>query len=335
MQIPFRPGIPCPQPPADDRLDQALAWASAKLDEPIDAGVPVSGDASFRRYFRIGTRQGPLILMDAPPAAEDSRPFLDVAERLRNAGLGAPRVLHFDLDLGLGLIEDLGDRLVRDALSPATADRLMPILFDTLSRMASAVGHTGLPAYDDALLQQELDLFPDWYLERHRQRTLTPAERQTWDSACAVLRKSAGEQPRAFVHRDFHSCNLLLREGRDPGIIDFQDAVSGPLSYDFASLVWDRYIPWPRSRIEAWTDAVRLRLDPRLDADCWQRWCDLMGVQRNLKIVGIFARLRHRDGRDGYVEMIPRFYDYLREVLPAYPELADLARLLEDPSCAP
>lgn len=326
---------PLPSIAADARLNAALDWASERLCEDLRDPVPISGDASFRRYFRLHTRHGPLILMDAPPDREDSRPFVDVAGRLRAAGLGAPRIEHFDLERGFGLLEDLGDRLYRDALRPDNAGRLMPPLFDILERMARDVDHTALPAYDDGRLQQELDLFPDWYLGRHRGLRLSPGETAAWRAVCDLLRESANEQPRAFVHRDFHSCNLLLREANTPGIVDFQDAVAGPLSYDFVSLIWDRYIPWPRPLLERWMETMRERLDPGVDRRTWIRWCDLMGVQRKLKVAGIFARLHYRDGRAGYIEMIPRFYRYLLDVVPVYPELASLKALLERPECAP
>lgn len=330
------PRSPSRKPKAvDHRLAGALRWAVRQLGEETAGALPVAGDASFRRYFRLQTRQGPLILMDAPPKREDSRAFVDIAGRLRAAGLGAPRIVHFDLKQGFGLIEDLGDRLYRDQLEPATADRLLPPLFDVLERMATAVSHDGLPAYDESRLQQELDLFTDWYLNRHRGLHLSAHEAADWQAACTILCASAAEQPRVFVHRDFHSCNLLLRDDGTPGIIDFQDAVAGPLSYDFVSLIWDRYIAWPRARLEEWMRAMHTRLAPGTSFPTWVRWCDLMGVQRNLKIAGIFARLHYRDGRAGYLEMIPRFYRYLLDVVPGYPELAGLRQLLERPECAP
>jgi hypothetical protein len=321
---------------ADDaRLAAAMTWARERLQQDLPEPLPVSGDASFRRYFRLRAAGGSLILMDAPPEREDSRPFLDVAGRLRAAGLGAPRIEHFDLRQGFGLLEDLGDRLYRDALRPRNADRLIPPLLETLRRMAQDVAHAGLPDYDDARLQQELDLFPDWYLARHRGLRLNARDTAAWQAACALLRQSANEQPRVFVHRDFHSCNLLLRDLGGPGIVDFQDAVAGPLSYDFISLIWDRYIAWPRPRLEEWMQHMRTALAAGIDCDTWTRWCDLMGLQRNLKIVGIFARLHYRDRRPGYLEMIPRFYRYLLDVVPAYPELGGLRALLERPECAP
>lgn len=320
----------------DTRLEMAKQWAQRMLGTDRFELSAVSGDASFRRYFRIH-RDGrePLILMDAPPEQENSRPFLDVARRLKEAGLHAPGIYHFDLTMGFGIIEDCGDELYRSVISDGSADRVFPQLLDLLAQMANRVSSTGLPLYDEALLQQELDLFTDWYLEKHKQRVLGDAERRIWNGLCATLIESALSQPQVFVHRDFHSCNLLHMPGQAPAIIDFQDAVEGPVSYDFISLAWDRYIHWPRESIEGWMEDMRLRLDTAIDRDDWIRYCDLMGLQRNLKVVGIFARLFHRDGKQGYVEMIPMFYRYLLDVLPRYPGFSAFNQLLEDSSCAP
>ena len=222
---------------ADPRLVEAHRWAADRLGQALAAPVPVSGDASFRRYFRVRTPAQSLILMDAPPAQENSQPFLDVARRLRAAGLNVPAVVHFDLSLGFGLLEDFGDCLYREVLNPQTADQHFPSLLACLAQMAQQADADGLPRYDDARLQAELDLFPDWYLARHQQQPLSAAEQREWNALCAALRSAAGEQPRTFVHRDFHSCNLLHMDGRPPGIIDFQDAVAGPVSYDLVSLI--------------------------------------------------------------------------------------------------
>ena len=273
--------------------------------------------------------------MDAPPERENSRPFLDIALRLRRAGLHAPDVLHFDLDQGFGLLEDLGDTLYRELIGPDSAPRLFPVLFSQLARMARDVNCAGLPHYDDARLQAELDLFTEWYLLRHKKVALDATESSAWASVCTELKRSAAAQPQGFVHRDFHSCNLLHQPGKPPGIIDFQDAVRGPISYDFVSLIWDRYISWPRAQLETWMEQYRQVLHTDINQARWIQNCDLMGLQRNLKIVGIFARLFHRDGKQGYVEMIPRFYRYVLDVLPRYPQFSALQELMERPACAP
>ena len=318
----------------DERLRAAAAWAAHILGVEAVEPRPVSGDASFRRYFRLASADGSVILMDAPPRRENSRPFVDVARRLRAAGLNAPAILQFDFEQGFGLLEDFGDTLYRDLLDEQSVDGLFPDLFAVLEGLAVRVTAGGLPAYDEQLLQAELDLFPDWYLLRHRGRPLEGQERNLWAGLCTQLIESAGRQPQVFVHKDFHSCNLL-QTPRGPGVIDFQDGVRGPVCYDLVSLLWDRYIAWPRERLEDWMLQLRTRLAPSMEASDWIRCCDWMGLQRNLKIVGIFARLRYRDGKSGYVEMIPRFYDYLLDVLPRYPEFHDFCHLLELPECAP
>ncbi len=324
-----------PDKPDDPRLGLAATWAAETLGLNEVKLEPVSADASFRRYFRLNNGDHSIILMDAPPDRETSEPFVDIDQRLREAGMNAPEILHFDFELGFGLLEDFGDTLYRDILDEQSVDELFPPLFTTLEDMARRVDTGKLPAYDALVLQQEMELFPDWYLRVHRKRPFTTADRLLWNETCAGLIRSAREQPQVFVHRDFHSCNILLTDSGTPGIIDFQDAVSGPLSYDFISLLWDRYINWPRERLVSWMKDFHSQLKPGCDLETWIRWCDLMGVQRNLKIVGIFARLNYRDGKETYLDMIPRFYGYLLDVLPRYPELHEFHQLLEQAECAP
>jgi len=321
--------------PDDGRLAAACAWAREIMGKEIVKCDPVVQDASFRRYFRLATPEGTVILMDAPPQHENSAPFLDIASRLRKRGLHAPEVFHFDLGQGFGLIEDLGDKLYREVINPASASALFPGLFRILARMAKQVDSHSLPEYDAMRLQTELDLFVDWYLLRHRQRHLNEHEMAHWHSLCKELKQSAAEQPQVFVHRDFHSCNLLYREGGEPGIIDFQDAVRGPLSYDFVSLLWDRYIEWPREQLENWMDSFRESLDMDIEPARWRQWCDMMGLQRNLKIVGIFSRLYYRDGKSSYLPMIPRFYGYVLEGLGRFPQFRDFLDFMEQPECVP
>jgi len=321
--------------PSDPRMRQAATWAADKLSLDQVKLEPVSADASFRRYFRFNTADRSLILMDAPADKETSAPFVDIARRLRQAGINAPEILHFDLELGFGVLEDFGDTLYRSILDEQSVDELFPSLFTTLEGMARKVDASTLPVYDTLQLQLEMELFPDWYLSVHRKRSFSSAERLLWNETSASLIRSAREQPQVFVHRDFHSCNILMTESGSPGIIDFQDAVKGPLSYDFISLLWDRYIDWPRERLETWMKDYHAQLKPGCDLVTWIRWCDLMGVQRNLKIVGIFARLNYRDGKEAYLKMIPRFYGYLLEVLARYPEFREFHQFLEQHECAP
>jgi len=326
---------PTATPRSDRRLQAARQWLAASGVELSSAFVPIAGDASFRRYFRVTADGRSRVLMDAAPPAEDVGPFCDISRRLIDAGLKAPNILHADRKLGFLLLEDLGNTLYRDLLTKQTAGVHFEPLFDVLRDMAVEVDCRGLPSYDAALLQAELDLFPDWYLGRHRPRLPRDRFDGVWEPVCRHLLDAALAQPRCFVHRDFHSCNLLRTPGGQVGIIDFQDAVAGPLSYDLVSLLWDRYISWPREQLRGWIEAFRDRLGLDLPPADWQRCCDLMALQRNIKVVGIFARLHYRDGKRGYLEMIPRFYAYLLETLRHYPEFDDFRKLLERETCAP
>lgn len=319
----------------DRRLALARRWLESHAGCVPDSWQPVAGDASFRRYFRVRVKGASRILMDAPPEIEDSAPFVDIAERLQAAGLHAPQILLCDLESGFLLLEDLGDALYRDLLNETSVDQLFGEAFAALAIMASRVSAEGLPDYGPELFHRELDWFTGYYLGQERAHRWNSAQTKRWNAFCQVLVASALEQPQVFVHKDVHSCNLLHTPGHSPGIIDFQDAVRGPVSYDFASLVWDRYIAWPRQRLEQWMDDFRQLAAPHVPRTTWTRWCDLMGLQRNIKIVGRFALLKHAQGKQGYVEMIPRFYGYLLDVLEHYPEFSDITDLLGAPECAP
>ncbi len=273
--------------------------------------------------------------MDAAPPVEDVQPFCEVDRRLRLAGLHAPAIIQADTTHGFLLLEDLGDDLYRGLLDENTVNQNFVTLFEVLRDMALNVEHSGLPIYDANLLKTELDLFPNWYLGHHRLQMSRVRFNAVWAPVCERLISSALSQPQCFVHRDFHSCNLLKTPAGQVGIIDFQDAVSGPISYDFISLIWDRYISWPRRQLLLWIESFRQLLGLDMPADDWLRCCDLMGLQRHIKVVGIFARLYYRDGKNGYIEMIPRFYDYLLSTLRHYPEFAEFMNVLEQDSCMP
>jgi aminoglycoside/choline kinase family phosphotransferase len=319
----------------DRRLEQAYAWLQGLNVKVQSDFQSVAGDASFRRYFRLQVDGESRILMDAPPPGEDVRPFIDVARRMRAAGLHAPEITHADTLNGYLLLEDFGDDLFRGLLNEHNAHTYFPGLFETLGMMALSVDAGDLPGFDTKKLRRDMDLFPDWYLGHHRNTISRRQIDAIWDEFCTCVIDSALEQPQCFVHRDFHSCNLLKTNGDRIGIIDFQDAVLGPVSYDFVSLIWDRYIDWPRAQIEDWMEEFRLKLDLEIDPEQWQRYCDLMGLQRNFKIVGIFARLYYRDGKNGYIEMIPRFYNYITSTLRRYPEFAGVLDTLEQAECEP
>ena len=322
-------------PKTDARLEKARLWLQALGADPKAEIRNIAGDASFRRYFRVQVHGESRVLMDAPPTAEDVGPFMAIGHRLREVGLHAPEIFYADAANGFLLLEDLGDDLYRDLLREDNVDELFPGLFDLLTTLALQVDSGDLPAFDYRKLRRDMDLFPDWYLEQHKKITASQNLDDVWDRFCNSIIDAALEQPQAFVHRDFHSCNLLRTAEGDIGVIDFQDAVRGPISYDFISLIWDRYISWPRPRMEAWMEEIRLKFRLDMAPATWRRYCDLTGLQRNFKIVGIFARLHHRDGKRGYLEMIPRFYDYLTETLRLYPEFAEMLEFLERPECAP
>jgi hypothetical protein len=322
-------------PPPDLRLDQAQIWLYGLYDEIGAAWRPVTGDASHRRYFRVQVNGQSRIVMDAPPDLLSSAPFVDIDLRLRHCGLHAPEIIHHDLESGFMLLEDLGDELYRDLLDEHSVQPLFDDAFQALAVMALEADSAGLPTYSEDLLLEELNWFVDYFLNRHRDYMLSHRQRKSWLRLCETLVTSALEQPTVFVHKDIHSCNLLKTAHNSPGIIDFQDAVAGPLSYDFVSLVWDRYIHWPRERLEQWMDQFRRLVVPDIDAEQWIRWCDLMGLQRNLKIVGRFAILEQVEGKPAYVQLIPAFYRYILDVLPRYPELTEVADWIGNPECAP
>jgi aminoglycoside/choline kinase family phosphotransferase len=319
----------------DQRLDVARGWLQGLGINIQSEFHSVAGDASFRRYFRLMADDVSRILMDAPPPGEDVIPFIEIDQRLRSADLHAPEIIHADERNGFLLLEDFGDTLYRELLNAGNAQEYFPGLFDVLKTMALKVDVTQLPKFDTKMLRDDMDLFPRWYICHHRKNLSSTQLDSIWDEFCKIIIDSALSQPQCFVHRDFHSCNLLKASANSIGIIDFQDAVLGPVSYDFISLVWDRYIYWPRAQIETWMEAIRQLLGLDITPGQWRRYCDLMGLQRNIKIVGIFARLYYRDGKTGYIEMIPRFYDYITSTLRRYPEFKEMLDILEQTECVP
>jgi aminoglycoside/choline kinase family phosphotransferase len=319
----------------DPRAAEGLAWAQRALGRESLRIEPLAGDASFRRYFRLRDGQEHWVLMDAPPAKEDLGPFIRVAEKLAGGGVAVPALLAREPARGYLVLEDLGDTLLRERLSRESAPRWFPDLLGLLRQLARDISPDGLPAYDRNRLQLEAELFPEWYLGRHKGIRLSCSQLDLWEDLVTRLILSAEAQPQVFVHRDFHSCNLLVQPGNRLSVIDFQDACHGPLSYDLASLLWDRYITWPRARLEGWMEDFRIEAAPDRPTGQWIREVDWMGLQRNLKVVGIFARLAYRDGKTGYLDLIPRFWGYLQDVLPRYPEFRDFHELLGELECAP
>ncbi len=322
----------------DVRQDLVRAWVASVLGTPAFAIAPASADASFRRYFRVTPEaswrgQSTLIAMDAPPPMEDCRPFVHVARLLGEAGLHAPRVLAEDLGHGLLLLTDLGDRTYLAALDPASAAGLYSDAIDALIRWQRATREGELPIYDEALLARELSLFPDWYVGRHLGVAPSPAHSATLAAAFRQILENNLGQARVYVHRDYHSRNLMVA-APNPGVLDFQDAVIGPITYDLVSLLRDAYIAWDEERqidwaVRYWERARNARLPVGDDFAAFWRDFEWMGVQRQLKVLGIFARLHHRDGKAAYVGDMPRVMAYLRAACARYRALEPLLHLLD------
>jgi aminoglycoside/choline kinase family phosphotransferase len=320
--------------PSDDLRLAALAeWLRGALGSARFDLSRASEDASFRRYFRVAVDGRTLIAMDAPPPMENCRPFVRVAGLLRDAGVHAPQIHAQDLDRGFLLLEDLGSTTYLARLDAANANALYLDAIDALVRFQCASRDGVLPDYDEALLRRELDLFPDWYVAKHAGHTLDERQRASLDGVFARVIANNLAQPRVFVHRDYHSRNLMVCEP-NPGVLDFQDAVYGPVTYDLVSLLRDAYIAWEEERQIDW--AVRYWERARaagiaVDPDFGNFWRDFewMGVQRQIKVLGIFARLSHRDGKSGYVNDMPLVMRYLRAACGRYRELAPMIVLLD------
>jgi len=319
--------------PSDPRLEQLQEWLAGRLAETAFSMKPASADASFRRYFRVTAKGRSWIAMDAPPDREDCRPFVRVAALLRAAGVNAPRVEAQDLERGFLLLTDFGDTTYLATLDATNADRLFGDAVAALLKWQLASREGELPPYDEALLQRECDLFPEWYVARHLGVALTAGQQRSLSEMLALIIARALSQPKAYVHRDYMPRNLMVTDP-NPGVIDFQDAVYGPVSYDMASLTRDAFVSWEEERVIDWTaryweKAKRSGLPVDPDFGAFYRDFEWMGLQRHLKVLGIFARIHYRDGKSGYLEDTPRFLNYARTVAERYRELAPLARLLE------
>jgi N-acetylmuramate 1-kinase len=325
-------------PETDARLALLHDWLSRDLRLPALRIEPASGDASFRRYFRVFCDAVSYIVMDAPPEKEDVRPYLKVAALLETLGVHVPHVHEADVTRGLLLLEDLGTTLYLERLD--AGDDPEPLYADALEALA-AIQVRGreacaqLAPYGRAELAREMALMPEWFLARHLALALSAAETQLLAEACELLIREALAQPVVFVHRDYHARNLMVVSERNPGIVDFQDALRGPVGYDLVSLLKDCYIAWPRARVVGWVSAYRARLLARggeagASESEFLRWFDLVGVQRHIKVLGIFCRLWYRDGKPGYLPDLPRTLDYVRDTCARYAELGALGRFLEE-----
>ncbi|MGA6099647.1 aminoglycoside phosphotransferase family protein [Stutzerimonas marianensis] len=330
-------------PQHDQRLADLSAWLEPRLTElytrrgwgevPEASLIAASSDASFRRYFRWQAPERSFIVMDAPPPQENCRPFVTIARTLADTGVHVPEILAADLERGFLLLSDLGRQTYLDVIDEQNADRLFSDAIDALLTLQVKAAPTGLPAYDEALLHRELQLFPEWYVQRHLGRSFSAAEQALWDSTCRLLIDSALAQPRVLVHRDYMPRNLMISQP-NPGVLDFQDAVAGPVTYDITSLFKDAFVSWPPARVqgwlqEYWNKARDLGVPVQDGFEDFLRASDLMGAQRHLKVIGIFARICHRDGKPRYLGDVPRFFAYLDAVIERRPELAALSQLLQ------
>lgn len=319
---------------SDTRLEQLGQWLGRHFGTASFELKPASADASFRRYFRVSIEGASWIAMDAPPEHEDCRAFVHVARLLRAAGVNAPEIVAEDVARGFLLLTDLGDTTYLAALNDENADGLMGDAINALLNWQRASRAGELPPYDELLLQRECDLFSEWYIARHLGLALSTAQQQALAGVVRLVISRSLMQPAVFVHRDYMPRNLMVTEP-NPGVIDFQDAVYGPITYDLASLTRDAFVSWEEARVldwsaRYWEKAKRMRLPVDPDFSAFYRDFEWMGLQRHLKVLGIFARLRYRDGKEGYLEDTPRFVRYARAVAERYAELKPLARLFDE-----
>ncbi|HEY1313859.1 MAG TPA: phosphotransferase [Steroidobacteraceae bacterium] len=320
---------------SDSRLADLTRWVFEDLGFAGSAIAPASVDASFRRYFRVTRGSDSYIAMDAPPDKENVEPFVRVARLLLGMGLNVPVILAQDARRGFLLLSDLGTRQYLDELKNGAEERLYADALGALARMqtAGAASARELAPYSRDLLLREMELMPQWFLREHLKLDISAAERGMLDRLFETLAHSALAQPATFVHRDYHSRNLLLTATENPGILDFQDAVCGAVTYDLVSLLKDCYIAWPAPRVRAWALLYRERLlaggfAPAVSESEFIRGFDLMGLQRHIKVLGIFARLNLRDGKPQYLKDLPRVLDYTREAAGEYAETAQFAEFI-------
>ena len=329
-------------PDQDIRLQSLEVWLDEQLPALFAArdwgAVPpatltgASSDASFRRYFRWEGGGRTFIVMDAPPPQENCKPFVDIAHLLSKAGANVPVIYAQDLAQGFLLLNDLGRQTYLDVIDADNADRLFSDAIDTLVAFQQLPMDAPLPSYDVALLRRELELFPEWYVKRHLKIELDDEQLAAWQRVSEILIESALAQPKVLVHRDYMPRNLMISEP-NPGVLDFQDAVYGPVTYDVTCLFKDAFLSWPQDRVSGWLKqywekARALGIPVQDDFASFERASDLMGVQRHLKVIGIFGRICYRDGKPRYLGDVPRFFAYIEAVLSRRPELAELGQLL-------
>ena len=328
-------------PDQDVRLQHLKVWLDEQLatvfaNEGWGAVPPAtltaaSSDASFRRYFRWEGEGRSFVVMDAPPPQENCRPFVEIADFLRTCLINVPKIYAQDLDHGFLLLNDLGNKTFLDVINSTNADELFKDAIEALLAFQQLPMTEPLPSYDVALLRRELELFPEWYVRAHLGVDFNEQQQAVWQRVSTLLIDSALAQPKVLVHRDFMPRNLMLSIP-NPGVLDFQDAVYGPVTYDITCLFKDAFLSWPEERVRNWLQdywklALPLGIPVQRDFEEFLRASDLMGVQRHLKVIGIFARICHRDGKPRYLADVPRFFSYIEAVLARRPELAELGEL--------
>ncbi|MGZ0786417.1 aminoglycoside phosphotransferase family protein [Pseudomonas saponiphila] len=329
-------------PDQDVRLQHLKVWLDEQLaivyaeqgwgEVPPATLTAASSDASFRRYFRWQSADRSFVVMDAPPPQENCKPFVDIAHLLATSGINVPKIYAQDLARGFLLLNDLGNKTYLDVIDEHNADTLFDDALQALLAFQQLPMAAPLPSYDVALLRRELELFPEWYVGRELGITFNAQQREQWQRVSDLLIDSALAQPKVLVHRDYMPRNLMLSEP-NPGVLDFQDAVYGPVTYDVTCLFKDAFLSWPEPRVQNWLSdywnrARALGIPVQDDFAAFLRASDLMGVQRHLKVIGIFSRICHRDGKPRYLTDVPRFLAYIEAVLARRPELAELGQLL-------
>ncbi|WP_130872131.1 aminoglycoside phosphotransferase family protein [Pseudomonas bubulae] len=328
-------------PDQDVRLQHLKVWLDEQMATVFEnegwGAVPpatltaASSDASFRRYFRWEGEGRSFVVMDAPPPQENCKPFVDIADFLRTCLINVPKIYAQDLDRGFLLLNDLGNKTFLDVINSSNADELFKDAIEALLAFQQLPMTEPLPSYDVALLRRELELFPEWYVRAHLGVDFNEQQQAVWQRVSTLLIDSALAQPKVLVHRDFMPRNLMLSIP-NPGVLDFQDAVYGPVTYDITCLFKDAFLSWPEERVRNWLQdywklALPLGIPVQRDFEEFLRASDLMGVQRHLKVIGIFARICHRDGKPRYLADVPRFFSYIEAVLARRPELAELGEL--------
>ncbi len=316
---------------ADKRKQELKRWI-------IDCGLKpnnlraASADASFRRYFRMELGAKSVIVMDAPPEHNNNQPFIDICQLLTQNGINVPEVLHYDLKLGFIMISDLGSQHYLDALNHKNVRLLYKDAIDTITQLQVNVNADGLPCYSENVLRTEMQLFTDWYIKLHKKAVLDTSQQTIMDEIFTLCVTSAQEQPFVFVHRDYHSRNLMITASMNPGILDFQDAVKGPVTYDIASLLKDCYIQWPDDIVYPCLEEFRHQLHKagviNVSHQTFERWFDLMALQRHIKVMGIFCRLNYRDGKSDYMNDLPLVFSYINSVCDKYTELSAFQHLM-------